>query len=250
MTDLSRRKRPCASACASMPAQRRGNRMVRQQYVSQATAFEAEQCIARRLGAHRRRDGHVSFGFWVPNSSITAFPMATYSSNCSRPTARLDLERSQQTMEFERVLLPMATLRGARLRRRSIRLIAGTRDKRRGFLRPVLARQRWRGAPHLRPPGCLRALRRLRAGGNPRPRGMQAGSRRCRLLRAAGAEYAEPPATAPTSSGRRPTSCRCTCPRPPPAAPWPASTRHFERIAERLRNELPLRGRGRSLHGL
>jgi hypothetical protein len=37
-----------------------------QQYVSQASGFEAERSIARRLGALPTDDGSVSFGFWAP----------------------------------------------------------------------------------------------------------------------------------------------------------------------------------------
>ena len=35
-------------------------------YRESATTFDAEQCIARRLGARVEAPGRVTFGFWAP----------------------------------------------------------------------------------------------------------------------------------------------------------------------------------------
>jgi hypothetical protein len=78
-----------------------------EQYVSRATAFEAEQCIARRLGAHREADEHVCFGFWVPELLDHRVPDGDVFLELLAPAGDLDLERSQQVTEFQRLLIPM-----------------------------------------------------------------------------------------------------------------------------------------------
>ncbi len=78
-----------------------------QQYVSQASRFEAERSIARRLGALPTDDGSVSFGFWAPELLDHRVPDGDVFLELLAPRTPFDLERSQQTVEFHRLLLPV-----------------------------------------------------------------------------------------------------------------------------------------------
>nr|WP_216366800.1 glucosylglycerol hydrolase [Halovulum dunhuangense] len=89
--------------------------------------FEAEQAIARRLGA--RPDGDAAcFGFWCPELLDNRVPEGDVFLELLAPLEPLDLTRSHQDIRFERHLVPVArceafsfvVLGGA---------IAGTRDR-------------------------------------------------------------------------------------------------------------------------
>jgi len=78
-----------------------------EQYTSQATTFDAERAIARQLGAHVLEDGAVCFGFWAPELLDHRVPDGDIFLELLSPAAPLDLERSHQTVEFQRKLLPV-----------------------------------------------------------------------------------------------------------------------------------------------
>ncbi|MEE4279166.1 MAG: glucosylglycerol hydrolase [Halieaceae bacterium] len=78
-----------------------------EQYVSKATAFDAEQCVAQRLGAHCEDEDRVCFGFWVPELLDHRVPDGDVFLELLAPVSDFDLERSQQVVEFQRVLIPM-----------------------------------------------------------------------------------------------------------------------------------------------
>jgi hypothetical protein len=79
-----------------------------QQYTSQPTRLVAEAAIARRLGANVDSDGSVAFGFWVPELLDHRVPDGDVFLELLAPGDELDLERSQQTMAFQRLLLPVS----------------------------------------------------------------------------------------------------------------------------------------------
>jgi hypothetical protein len=79
-----------------------------QQYTSQPTRLVAEAAIARRLGANVNSDGSVAFGFWVPELLDHRVPDGDVFLELLAPGDELDLERSQQTMAFQRLLLPVS----------------------------------------------------------------------------------------------------------------------------------------------
>ena len=78
-----------------------------EQYTSQPSTFDAERAIARRLGADVLADGAVCFGFWVPELLDHRVPDGDIFLELLAPTQPLDLERSHQTIDFERILLPV-----------------------------------------------------------------------------------------------------------------------------------------------
>lgn len=71
------------------------------------TAFSAEQTIARRLGAHWQ-DGVAQFGFWTPELLDQRVPDGDVFLEVLRPETPLDLTRAHQTVSFARTLLPVA----------------------------------------------------------------------------------------------------------------------------------------------
>ena len=77
------------------------------QYTSRASRFEAEQAVARCLGAHAREDGSVAFGFWAPELLDQRVPDGDVFLELLAPEDPLDLERAQQSIDFERVLVPL-----------------------------------------------------------------------------------------------------------------------------------------------
>ena len=77
------------------------------QYASQPARLDAERAIARYLGATANADGSVTFGFWVPELLDHRVPDGDVFLELLAPHGDLDLERSQQTVDFQRVLLPL-----------------------------------------------------------------------------------------------------------------------------------------------
>lgn len=98
------------------------------QYTSQPTTFDAERAISRRLGATVLEDGRVAFGFWAPELLDHRVPDGDIFLELLSANGELDLLRSHQSVEFERLLLPVrrhealvfAVVDG---------LIGGTRDR-------------------------------------------------------------------------------------------------------------------------
>ncbi|MEE4661683.1 MAG: glucosylglycerol hydrolase [Halieaceae bacterium] len=77
------------------------------QYASQPARLDAERAIARYLGATANADGSVTFGFWAPELLDQRVPDGDVFLELLAPDGDLDLERSQQTVNFQRVLLPL-----------------------------------------------------------------------------------------------------------------------------------------------
>lgn len=71
------------------------------------TAFEGERQVARRLGAHAEGD-RVSFGFWTPELQDWHIPEGDIFLELLAPAEPLDLTLARQTVRFERVLFPVA----------------------------------------------------------------------------------------------------------------------------------------------
>lgn len=71
------------------------------------TAFAAEQSIARQLGAHWK-DGIAQFGFWTPELLDHRVPDGDVFLEVLRPDAPLDLTRAHQSVRFARRYLPVA----------------------------------------------------------------------------------------------------------------------------------------------
>jgi len=76
-------------------------------YRESATTFDAEQCIARRLGARVEDAGRVAFGFWAPELLDRRVPDGDIFLELLAPTEPLDLEQWHQVTDFERLLLPV-----------------------------------------------------------------------------------------------------------------------------------------------
>ncbi len=71
------------------------------------TAFDAHQSIARKLGG--QIDGDIAtFGFWTPELLDHRIPDGDVFLEILSPTGPLDLTRAHQSVEFDRVYLPVA----------------------------------------------------------------------------------------------------------------------------------------------
>jgi hypothetical protein len=77
------------------------------QYRESASVFAAEQAIARRLGARVESPGRVAFGFWTPELLDQRVPEGDIFLEILRPLEPLDLKQWHQVAEFERRLLPV-----------------------------------------------------------------------------------------------------------------------------------------------
>ncbi|SPJ25919.1 glucosylglycerol hydrolase [Palleronia abyssalis] len=71
------------------------------------TAFEAHQLLARRMGGQIDGD-HATFGFWTPELQDARIPDSDVFLEVLSPTGPLDLTRAHQTVPFERIYLPVA----------------------------------------------------------------------------------------------------------------------------------------------
>ena len=71
------------------------------------TAFDAERVIARTLGG-RWVEGRAEFGFWTPELLDHSVPNGDVFLEILSPRDPLDLTRSHQEVRFERVRLPVA----------------------------------------------------------------------------------------------------------------------------------------------
>lgn len=75
------------------------------QLTTQPTAFDAEQAIARRLGAQKVGD-RVEFGFWTPELLDHRVPDGDIFLEILAPSEDIDLTRAHQTVTFERTYVP------------------------------------------------------------------------------------------------------------------------------------------------
>jgi hypothetical protein len=210
----------------------------RQQYVSQANTLDAERAIARRLGAQVGAGGCVEFGFWAPELLDHRVPDGDIFLELLTPTGRLDLARSQQTMDFERVLLPLARSE-AHLFAAVDGLIAGTRDKVGDFYALC-----WRDSDGDEHRICDPLAASVPFGAFAPAEifdvdGMQAG-RGDAAYYASCAEYAERAGNSTYKFGPPANILQLHVPTATAGGTLASLTRHFERIAERLRNGLPL----------
>jgi hypothetical protein len=71
------------------------------------TAFDAHQMIARKLGGQVGEDA-ATFGFWTPELLDHRIPDGDVFVEVLAPVGPLDLTRAHQTVRFERVHLPVA----------------------------------------------------------------------------------------------------------------------------------------------
>ena len=78
----------------------------REQLTTQPTAFDAEAAIARRLGAQKFGD-LFEFGFWTPELLDHRVPDGDVFLEILEPSDDIDLTRSHQELSFERVYLPV-----------------------------------------------------------------------------------------------------------------------------------------------
>ncbi|TCO72772.1 glucosylglycerol hydrolase [Chromatocurvus halotolerans] len=78
----------------------------RERYLSLPTSFDAERAIARYLGAHVSGDS-ATFGFWTPELLDHRVPEGDVFLEILSPLAPIDLTRSHQEIDFERVYLPV-----------------------------------------------------------------------------------------------------------------------------------------------
>ena len=78
-----------------------------EQYTFQPSAFAAEQNIARRLGAARDDAGTTTFGFWAPELLDRRIPEGDIFLEVLAPMTPLDLGHAHQAVTFERLLLPV-----------------------------------------------------------------------------------------------------------------------------------------------
>ena len=71
------------------------------------TAFDAHQAIARRLGGQVDGDA-ATFGFWTPELLDARIPDGDVFLEVLSPAGPLDLTRAHQRVDFERIYLPVA----------------------------------------------------------------------------------------------------------------------------------------------
>jgi hypothetical protein len=75
---------------------------------SDATYFQRGQRLARRLGAHYRRDGLTEFGFWTPELAAEVIQSErTLELEILTPLHPIDFRQPQQTVTFQRDRVPM-----------------------------------------------------------------------------------------------------------------------------------------------
>ncbi|MEL6207138.1 MAG: glucosylglycerol hydrolase, partial [Pseudomonadota bacterium] len=112
---------------ADMDAARALAHAAHQTWTTAETAFAGEQAIARKLGG--QVDGEVAtFGFWTPELLDARVPQGDVFLEVLRPADRFDLTRARQVVRFERAYLPVvrqeahtfAAVRG---------MVAGTRTQ-------------------------------------------------------------------------------------------------------------------------
>lgn len=96
---------------------------------SDDTYFGRGQRLAKRLGAHSRRDGLTEFGFWTPELTADVIQSErTLELEIFTPLAPLDFRQPQQTIPFQRDRVPMAQ-QGEFLWAVVAGVQAGTRDQ-------------------------------------------------------------------------------------------------------------------------
>ena len=75
---------------------------------SDDTYFQRGQQLARRLGAHYRRDGLTEFGFWTPALVADIIQSErTLELEMLTPLQPIDFRNPQQTLRFQRDRLPV-----------------------------------------------------------------------------------------------------------------------------------------------
>lgn len=75
---------------------------------SEATYFDRGQRLARRLGAHYRRDGLTEFGFWTPElTSAVIQSERTLELEILTPLENIDFRKGQQKIHFQRDRIPV-----------------------------------------------------------------------------------------------------------------------------------------------
>jgi hypothetical protein len=75
---------------------------------SDDTYFQRGQRLARRLGAHYRRDGLTEFGFWTPELAADVIQSErTLELEILTPLQSIDFRQPQQTIPFQRDRLPV-----------------------------------------------------------------------------------------------------------------------------------------------
>jgi hypothetical protein len=75
---------------------------------SDDTYFQRGQQLARRLGAHYRRDGLTEFGFWTPELAADVIQSErTLELEVLTPLQPIDFRQPQQTISFQRDRLPV-----------------------------------------------------------------------------------------------------------------------------------------------
>jgi hypothetical protein len=204
----------------------------REQYVSLPTAFDAEQAIARRLGAQVNGDGSVAFAFWAPELLDHRVPDGDVFLELLAPVGDLDLARSHQTVDFQRLLLPLRRCEG-HLFAVVGGLVAGTRERVGDFY--ALCWQDSDGEEHRicdplaasTPFGAFAPSEIFDLAGMQASRG---DSDYFAALAGDGVHKFTPPANI----------LQLHVPTATAGGTLASLARHFERIAERLRNGLPL----------
>ncbi len=194
------------------------------------TAFDAHQRIARSLGG-QVEEGIARFGFWTPELLDNRIPDGDVFLEVLSPTGTLDLTRAHQTVPFERVYLPVAryeahtfaAVRGMR---------AGTREEGGDFYALVWRDQNDAWHRILDPlasslpfgafaPAELYDLHRMQA------------ARRDK------AYWADLKGDTPHKFGTPTNILQIHVPTATAGGTLASLTRQFERLAERLRNDLP-----------